>query len=158
MNAPLGDPPRSLTGLHVVDADGAKVGKVQQVYRDDATNDPEWITVRTGLFGMKETFIPLAGVRRAGDELHVPHDRETIKAAPRIDADGHLDPSEEAELYRHYGMARPGAPHPGDAPDPGGESGTGGTTNPGSGGTPNPGSGGTPDPGGASGTGGMPLG
>lgn len=110
MNAPLGDAPQSLTGLHVIDADGAKVGKVQQVYRDDATNEPEWITVRTGLFGMKETFIPLAGARRTGDELHVPHAKETIKHAPRIDADGHLDPSEEAELYRHYGMARPGTP------------------------------------------------
>ncbi|WP_328742811.1 PRC-barrel domain-containing protein [Streptomyces caniferus] len=141
MNAPLGDAPRSLTGLHVVDADGAKVGTVQQVYRDDATNDPEWITVRTGLFGMRETFIPLAGARRAGDELHVPHAKETIKAAPRIDADGHLDPSEEAELYRHYGMARPGASGPGGAPGAGDAPGTGGES--GAGGRPDPGSGGT---------------
>ncbi|MFG2529953.1 PRC-barrel domain-containing protein [Streptomyces sp. NPDC048516] len=138
MNAPLDDAPRSLTGLHVVDADGAKVGKVQQVYRDDATNDPEWITVRTGLFGMKETFIPLAGARRTADDLYVPHAKETIKAAPRIDADGHLDPSEEDELYRHYGMARPGTAHPGGPSDPGGMSGSGDTQLPGSG-TPNPG-------------------
>ncbi|MEU3709533.1 PRC and DUF2382 domain-containing protein [Streptomyces catenulae] len=108
MNAPLGDTPQDLTGLNVVDAEGAKVGSVQQVYRDDATNVPEWITVRTGLFGMKETFIPLAGARRVDDELHVPHTKETIKEAPRIDADGHLDPSEEDELYRHYGLTRPG--------------------------------------------------
>ncbi|MFC9879838.1 PRC-barrel domain-containing protein [Streptomyces libani] len=117
MNAPLGDAPQSLTGLHVVDADGAKVGTVQQVYRDDATNEPEWITVRTGLFGMKETFIPLAGARRTGDELHVPHAKATIKNAPRIDANGHLDPSEEEELYRHYGMTRPGMAAP-DAAGP----------------------------------------
>lgn len=121
MNAPLGDSPQSLTGLHVVDADGAKVGTVQQVYRDDATNDPEWITVRTGLFGMKETFIPLAGARRTGGVLHVPHSRSTIKEAPRIDADGHLDPSEEERLYRHYGMTRPGL-----AEDPGGLEGVAG--------------------------------
>lgn len=107
MNAPLGDTPRTLTGLHVVDVNGAKVGTVQQVYRDDATNEPEWITVRTGLFGMKESFIPLAGARRTGDELHVPHTKETIKKAPRIDAHAHLDPSEETELYRHYGLIRP---------------------------------------------------
>ncbi|MGG7571308.1 DUF2382 domain-containing protein [Streptomyces sirii] len=115
MNAPVGDSPQSLTGLRVVDADGVKVGTVQQVYRDDATNDPEWITVRTGLFGMKETFIPLAGARRTGGELRVPHTKETIKEAPRIDADGHLDPSEEARLYRHYGLMRPdGAAGPGE--------------------------------------------
>ncbi|GGU44774.1 photosystem reaction center subunit H [Streptomyces albospinus] len=116
MNAPLGDTPQSLTGLHVVDAEGAKVGIVQQVYRDDATNDPEWITVRTGLFGMKETFVPLAGARRTGDELQVPHTKATIKEAPRIDADGHLDPSEEERLYRHYGLKWPGS---GGAGNPG---------------------------------------
>ncbi|WP_329146089.1 PRC-barrel domain-containing protein [Streptomyces sp. NBC_01456] len=121
MNAPLGDAPHSLTGLQVVDTDGVKVGKVQQVYRDDATNDPEWITVRTGLFGMKETFIPLAGATRTGDELHVPHDKHTIKAAPRIDVDGHLDPSEETELYRHYGMPRPGVSGPEDPEEAAGE-------------------------------------
>lgn len=115
MNAPLGDTPQDLTGLNVVDAEGAKVGSVQQVYRDDATNAPEWITVRTGLFGTKETFVPLAGARRVDDELHVPHTKDRIKDAPRIDADGHLDPSEETELYRHYGLARPdtGTQNPG---------------------------------------------
>ncbi|MEU9500605.1 PRC-barrel domain-containing protein [Streptomyces sp. NPDC048196] len=117
MNAPLGDTPQTLTGLHVVDANGAKVGTVQQVYRDDATNEPEWITVRTGLFGMKESFVPLAGARRTGDELHVPHTKETIKKAPRIDADAHLDPSEETELYRYYGLIRPVGAEPAARPD-----------------------------------------
>ncbi|MCB5908439.1 PRC and DUF2382 domain-containing protein [Streptomyces pinistramenti] len=126
MNAPLGDTPQDLTGLNVVDAEGAKVGAVQQVYRDDATNIAEWITVRTGLFGMKETFVPLAGARRVDDELHVPHTKETIKEAPRIDADGHLDPSEEEELYRHYGLTRPGtAPGTMKGADTGSPAGTG---------------------------------
>ena len=82
MNAPLGDTPQDLTGMNVVDEDGAKVGSVQQVYRDDATNAPEWITVRTGLFGMKETFVPLAGARRAGDELRVPHAKDRSRKHP----------------------------------------------------------------------------
>ncbi|TSB21945.1 PRC and DUF2382 domain-containing protein [Streptomyces benahoarensis] len=128
MNAPLGDTPQDLTGLNVVDAEGAKVGSVQQVYRDDATNVPEWITVRTGLFGMKETFIPLAGARRVDDELHVPHTKDTIKEAPRIDADGHLDPSEEDELYRHYGLTRPGTTGGPTGADTGSPAGTPGTT------------------------------
>ncbi|MFI9051179.1 PRC-barrel domain-containing protein [Streptomyces sp. NPDC053427] len=112
MNAPPDDTPQDLTGLTVVDTEGSKVGTVQQVYRDDATDVPEWITVRTGLFGMREIFVPLAGARRAGGELHVPYAKEAIKKAPRIETDGHLDPSEEAELYRHYGSTRPGDPPP----------------------------------------------
>ncbi|QKW06026.1 PRC and DUF2382 domain-containing protein [Streptomyces sp. NA04227] len=108
MNAPLGDSPQDLAGLNVVDADGGKVGSVQQIYRDDATNAPEWITVRTGLFGMKETFVPLAGARRAEDAVQVPYTKDQIKDAPRMEADGHLDPSEEEQLYRHYGLTRRG--------------------------------------------------
>ncbi|MFB6438130.1 PRC-barrel domain-containing protein [Streptomyces sp. NPDC056411] len=121
MNTPQGDTPHTLTGLQVVDADGVKVGTVQQVYRDDATNDPEWITVRTGLFGLKETFIPLAGARRSGGDLHVPHRKETIRRAPRIDAHDHLDPSEEEELYRHYGLDRAGGDDRALAPDVAGD-------------------------------------
>ncbi|MEU2792886.1 PRC and DUF2382 domain-containing protein [Streptomyces sp. NPDC007100] len=116
MNAPLGENPQDLTGMNVVDAEGTKVGSVQQVYRDDATNAPEWITVRTGLFGMKETFVPLAGGRRVGDELQVPYAKDQIKDAPRIDADGHLEPAEEERLYRHYGMSRPGTAPTGTVP------------------------------------------
>ncbi|MBZ4015574.1 PRC and DUF2382 domain-containing protein [Streptomyces purpurogeneiscleroticus] len=108
MNAPLGDTPHDLAGLNVIDADGGKVGTVQQVYRDDATNEPEWITVSTGLFGTKETFVPLAGCTRVDDAIRVPHTKDQIKDAPRMDADGHLEPSEEERLYRHYGLTRSG--------------------------------------------------
>ncbi|GAU65607.1 hypothetical protein SSP35_01_09510 [Streptomyces sp. NBRC 110611] len=113
MTAPRSDAPQRLTGLRVVDVHGTKVGTVQQVYRDDATNAPEWITVRTGLLGLKEPFVPLAGARRTGDELHVPHTRGTIRSAPRIDTTDHLDPSAETRLYDHYGIPRPGASGPG---------------------------------------------
>ncbi|KAA6213806.1 DUF2382 domain-containing protein [Streptomyces albofaciens JCM 4342] len=116
MNAPLGENPQDLTGKNVVDKQGTKVGSIQQIYRDDATDAPEWITVRTGLFGMKETFVPLAGARRVGDECQVPYTKDQIKDAPRIDADGHLEPGEEERLYRHYGIARPGTAPSGTVP------------------------------------------
>ncbi|MFE6775142.1 PRC and DUF2382 domain-containing protein [Streptomyces sp. NPDC057702] len=108
MTAPQGDTPQELSGMHVVDPDGQKVGSVQQVYSDDITGVPEWITVRTGLFGMKETFVPLAGAQHSGGDLRVPYSKEEVKDAPRIDAAGHLSPEEETELYRHYGLRQPG--------------------------------------------------
>ncbi|MBB5937093.1 PRC and DUF2382 domain-containing protein [Streptomyces zagrosensis] len=108
MTAPQGDTPQELSGMHVVDPDGQKVGSVQQVYSDDITGVPEWITVRTGLFGMKETFVPLAGAQHSGGDLRVPYSKDEIKDAPRIDAAGHLSPEEETELYRHYGLKQPG--------------------------------------------------
>ncbi|GGZ23843.1 DUF2382 domain-containing protein [Streptomyces nitrosporeus] len=95
-----------LDGLTVYDSDGEKVGTVGRVYVDDDTGKPDWITVKTGMFGMKESFVPLAGARRVGSDLHVSHPKELVKEAPRVDADAHLSVAEEEELYRHYGMTR----------------------------------------------------
>ncbi|WP_106409648.1 PRC and DUF2382 domain-containing protein [Streptomyces odonnellii] len=97
--------PSRLTGLPVYDKDGDKIGNVGQVYVGDRTGRPEWVTVKTGLFGMNETLVPLAGARRAGEDIHVPYARETVKEAPRLAADEHLDPGQEKQLYQHYGLA-----------------------------------------------------
>lgn len=89
-------------GLNVTDRDGDKVGGVGQVYLDDATGRPEWVTVKTGLFGTKETFVPLRGESIDGDRLVLPYSKEQIKNAPNLDPEGHLSPEEEQELYRYY--------------------------------------------------------
>ncbi|WP_143666941.1 PRC-barrel domain-containing protein, partial [Streptomyces sp. rh207] len=95
-----------LDGLTVYDNDGEKVGSVGRVYVDDDTGKPDWVTVKTGLFGMKESFVPLAGARRVGSDLHLAHPKDSVKDAPRVDADAHLSVAEEEELYRHYGLTR----------------------------------------------------
>jgi len=88
----------------VVTGHGDKVGGIGQVYVDDATGVPNWVTVKTGLFGSAETFVPVDGAHLAGDDIVVAYDKDTIKAAPRVDADGSLSPEEEQTLYRHYGL------------------------------------------------------
>ncbi|GAA2210854.1 PRC and DUF2382 domain-containing protein [Nonomuraea monospora] len=95
---------RNLLDCHVVGSDGQSVGKVGQIYLNDHSGEPEWVTVRTGFFGMKQTFVPLANSRRSGDEIRVPFDKEMIKGAPNIDVDDRLSLNEEADLYRYYGM------------------------------------------------------
>ena len=45
---------------NVLSADGDKIGSVGQVYADDADGQPTWVTVKTGLFGTSESFVPLA--------------------------------------------------------------------------------------------------
>ncbi|MFF4244479.1 PRC and DUF2382 domain-containing protein [Streptomyces sp. NPDC001822] len=104
-----------LDGLTVFDSDGEKVGTVGRVYVDDDTGKPDWITVKTGMFGMKESFVPLAGARHVGSDLHISHPKERVKEAPRVDADAHLSVAEEEELYRHYGLTRKGVAAGGDA-------------------------------------------
>ncbi len=95
----------TIIGQPVHGSDGQRIGEVGQVYLDDETGRPEWATVRTGLFGTKESFVPVSQAEMTDDGLRVPYDKDLIKGAPRVDADqGHLSMEEEAELYRHYGL------------------------------------------------------
>lgn len=99
----------SLTDTDVVDRDGAKVGGVGQIYLDDATGQPAWVSVKSGLFGLRESFVPLGDADVVGGNIQVPFGKEQIKNAPRIDAENHLDDSQQAQLYEYYGVARPAA-------------------------------------------------
>jgi sporulation protein YlmC with PRC-barrel domain len=96
----------SLMGSTVRDSAGEKIGKVGQVYLDDTTGQPEWVTVRTGLFGTKESFVPLAAARVEGDELVVDISKSKVHEAPRIDEEGHLSEEQETELYTYYGVSQ----------------------------------------------------
>jgi uncharacterized protein (TIGR02271 family) len=62
------------------------------------------VTVNTGLFGTNESFIPLSEASFSGDRLTVPYDKNKVKGAPNVAADGHLSPDEERELYAYYGV------------------------------------------------------
>lgn len=90
----------------VVDQTGTKIGTVANIYMDRASGAPEWLAVQTGLFGTKETFVPLEGVTSSGDALQVPYEKSFVKDAPNVDPeDGYLEPAEEQRLYEYYGRS-----------------------------------------------------
>ncbi|SFO32891.1 conserved domain-containing protein [Geodermatophilus obscurus] len=91
-------------GQDVYDSSGDKIGSASEVYLDDETGQPEWATVRTGLFGTKESFVPLRDADLTNEGLRVNVSKAKVKDAPKIDTDGHLSPQEEQELYRYYGL------------------------------------------------------
>jgi uncharacterized protein (TIGR02271 family) len=94
----------SVTSGNVIDANGSKIGGVGQIYLDDQTGEPNWVTVKTGLFGTSESFVPLSGASLSESDVVVAYDKDTVKDAPRIDADRHLTPDEEESLYTYYGI------------------------------------------------------
>src|SRR6266516_826651 len=99
------DEARKVIGAIAYTRDGDRIGRIGQLYLDDATEQPEWITVSTGLFGTKESFVPLAEAQADGDRVTVPYTKDQVKGAPRVEAgEGHLSEAEEAELYRYYGL------------------------------------------------------
>ncbi|WP_188302495.1 PRC and DUF2382 domain-containing protein [Streptomyces sp. CBMA123] len=114
--------PRDLIGHKAVDRNGDKIGTVDEVYLDDATGQPEWAAVRTGIFG-RDAFVPLTTSEFSGEELRVPYDKSLVKDSPDFGVGQHLSPAQELQLYRYYGLdtpvdGRPAAGEPGRAAQP----------------------------------------
>jgi uncharacterized protein (TIGR02271 family) len=120
------------SNANVIDSEGSKIGSLGELYLDDRTDEPSWATVKTGLFGMSESFVPLDNATTEGGDLRVPYTKDQIKDAPRVDPEGHLEEAEEDRLYRHYGVAAGNAGYSGTGRHAGtgaaGTTGTAGTT------------------------------
>lgn len=95
---------RTLRDGDLYSVDGDKIGSIEEIYLDDRTNEPEWATVNTGLFGTSQSFVPLSGATVTEDGLTVQYSKDQIKDAPRVDAGEHLGVEQEQELYRYYGV------------------------------------------------------
>ena len=93
-------------GMKMVDADGDKIGTIEDVFADRHTGEPAWAAVKTGLFGHKHTIVPIRDAQVTADnEIRVPLQKEKVKDAPRVDPDGELTPEEERQLWEYYGLA-----------------------------------------------------
>ena len=97
-----------IDGGQVIGSDGEKIGTVGQVYLDNETGNPSWVTVKTGWFGTSESFVPLDEATVDGSTVTVPYDKATVKDAPHHDVDAELTPQEEQDLYAYYGLTHAG--------------------------------------------------
>jgi len=91
-----------IIGAEVVDPNNDAVGKVGRIYLDSDRDVPTWITVKTGLFGLAETLVPVDDATWEGNVLHVGVDKARIKDAPRVDVDQEIAPEDQQRLYRYY--------------------------------------------------------
>src|SRR3954462_10023329 len=94
---------RAWRGMNLVDRDGDKIGKIEDIYLDRSSGEPEWVAVKTGMFGSNVSFGPIHGASPAGDDLQASYEKAQVKDAPNVDPDGELSPEEERRLYQHYG-------------------------------------------------------
>jgi uncharacterized protein (TIGR02271 family) len=82
-----------------------KIGEIADVYLDRQTDEPEWLAVKSGLFGSNLSFVPIREATSGGDGVTVPYDKAQVKDAPNVEADGELSEEEERRLYEHYGVS-----------------------------------------------------
>jgi PRC-barrel domain len=91
-------------GQDVVDPDGQKVGRLEEIYYDRNTDAPGFACVATGLFGRRLSFVPLAGATMSRNHVRVAYPAAVIKDAPNVDPNGQLTVAEEESLFDHYGL------------------------------------------------------
>jgi len=91
-------------GREVIGSDGEKIGTIDEVYLDTASGEPEWLSINTGLFGLKSSFAPIQGARPEGGAVHLAYTKEQVKDAPGVEPDQELNDSEERTLWSHYGL------------------------------------------------------
>jgi sporulation protein YlmC with PRC-barrel domain len=102
---PTLDDVRMWRGKTMIDADGDTIGTIEDVYVDRHTGRPAWAAVRTGLFGITRTVVPILDAAETPDEeVRVPYDKDAVKDAPQIDPDAELSHDEERAIWRHYGL------------------------------------------------------
>jgi sporulation protein YlmC with PRC-barrel domain len=94
-----------MQGVDVVDANGERIGSLEDVYYDDDTGRAEWIGIGTGIFGLRRRVVPVEGARREGDAIRVPYPKDVVKHSPTVDGE-HIAPELEAQLYEHYRSAQ----------------------------------------------------
>jgi sporulation protein YlmC with PRC-barrel domain len=95
--------PAQWYGKMLVDRNGEKIGKLQDVYVDVETDVPQFATVKEGLIGRHLTFVPLAGIHVGPDDLQVEVTKDEVRSAPDIEMHGEeLSQADESALYHHF--------------------------------------------------------
>jgi hypothetical protein len=96
---------REWRGHDVRDSGGSKIGQLEAVYVDTATDQPSFGTVQIGLPGRRRlVFVPLERAKVGPDYLQVGYDKKLVKDAPSIDTDGELPATGEEAVFSHYGL------------------------------------------------------
>ena len=112
-------------GLPVYDSDEDKIGEVEEIFYDDASDRPEWLGIGTGFFGTKRVLVPVEGAEMTADGVYVRYSKAQVKDSPDIDSD-EIDTGTEQALRSYYelgetsgasldqGLPRGAADTPGD--------------------------------------------
>ncbi|HWI06130.1 MAG TPA: PRC-barrel domain-containing protein, partial [Solirubrobacteraceae bacterium] len=91
-------------GQTVLDRDGAKIGKIEEVFLVEETGRPEWGLVKVGRLKGHTTLVPLTRARFEKDGVKIHVHKDVISNAPEIDPDAEPSQQQVEALYHHYGL------------------------------------------------------
>ena len=105
--SPAPPSPSDWEGQTVLDREGEKIGKIEEIFLVEETGRPEWGLVKLGRIKGHATLVPLTRAHPVDKGVEIPFEKDVVSDAPAIEPDE--DPSEQQvnALYRHYGIELP---------------------------------------------------
>jgi sporulation protein YlmC with PRC-barrel domain len=96
----------SLPGETVNDQDGRKIGQVKEIFAVGDDETPMWVTIEasTGIGRARRIFVPLARIKRQGDEIRVPYSYSHVHDSPEVEAEDELSEEDERALRGYYAI------------------------------------------------------
>jgi sporulation protein YlmC with PRC-barrel domain len=91
-------------GQDVVDRDGEKIGKLEDVYFESGSRDAVFGCVKSGMLGRKHFLVPFADATVSRDHIRVAYSQDEVKDGPQADPGATLESGMQQELARHYGL------------------------------------------------------
>ncbi len=101
---PDADSVRAWVGHRLDEISGGNVGRVEGLFVDESSNEPEWLLARMGRFG-HYTLVPARDAVEGVGHVWVPYSRDQIRRAPRMEPNEPLTVGTERQLLEHYGLA-----------------------------------------------------
>jgi hypothetical protein len=102
MGLPARDEARDWVGWTCVDREGAELGAITAVLADQSTGRPEWVYVEVE---GASAVVPALDADGSDGRVTVTVTRTQVAAAPSVGGARELSTDQEADLYRHYGIA-----------------------------------------------------
>jgi hypothetical protein len=95
-------------GQEVVDVDGERVGKLDEVYYSTATNEAVFAVVKSGMLGRHSSLVPLAGASVGREYLRLAYSVAQIDDVGfEVDAGATIGQSDGQRLGAAYGVEVP---------------------------------------------------
>jgi hypothetical protein len=107
---------RDWLGHTVIDPEGHKIGTLEAVYVDTASDQPCFITVKVGMMSRhRMVFVPVAGATVSPKAVRVQYPKKVVQNAPATDTDGELAATAEPGCSRTTTLTTAAGPS-GDSP------------------------------------------
>jgi hypothetical protein len=91
-------------GQDVLDRDGERIGKFDEVFYDARSGEAVFVSVKSGLLGRRSKLASLVGATVGRDHVRVAHAAGDVERVEAEEEDGRLDPAAVSAAADAYGI------------------------------------------------------